>query len=44
MHERFCLTNATLKSTPLDLPIELVREAGFRQIDLGLKDVEAAMA
>jgi 2-keto-myo-inositol isomerase len=44
MLERFCLNAATIKSTPLDLQIELAREAGFRQIGLWLKDVEAAMA
>jgi len=44
MHERFCLNTATIKNTPLDLQIELAREAGFRQIGLWLKDVEAAMA
>jgi len=43
MHQRFCLNTATIQSTPLDLQIELAREAGFRQIGLWLKDVEAAM-
>jgi hypothetical protein len=28
MLERFCLNAATIKSTPLDLQIELAREAG----------------
>lgn len=44
MHERFCLNTATVKSTPLDLQIELARSAGFRQIGLWAKDLEAAMA
>jgi 2-keto-myo-inositol isomerase len=44
MHQRFCLNTATIKTTPLDLQIELARKAGFRQIGLWLKDVEAAMA
>ena len=44
MHERFCLNAATIKTTPLDLQIDLARDAGFRQIGLWLKDVEAAMA
>jgi len=44
MHERFCLNAATIKTTPLDQQIDLAREAGFRQIGLWLKDVEAAMA
>ncbi len=44
MHERFCLNTATIKTTPLYIQIELARKAGFRQIGLGLKDVEAAMA
>jgi 2-keto-myo-inositol isomerase len=44
MHERFCLNTATIKNTPLDLQITLAREAGFCQIGLWLKDVEADMA
>ncbi len=44
MNERFCLNTATIKNTPLDLQITLAREAGFRQIGLWMKDVEAAMA
>ena len=44
MHERFCLNAATIKTTPLEQQIELAREAGFHQIGLWLKDVEAAMA
>lgn len=44
MHERFCLNAATIKTTPLDQQIELAREAGFHQIGLWMKDVEAAMA
>jgi 2-keto-myo-inositol isomerase len=43
MHERFCLNTATIKSTPLDLQIDVAREAGFRQIGLWMKDVEAAL-
>ena len=43
MQERFCLNTATIKGTPLDLQVELAREAGFRQIGLWLKDVESAM-
>ena len=43
MNDRFCLNTATIKTTPLDLQIDLAREAGFRQIGLWLKDVEAAM-
>jgi hypothetical protein len=44
MHERFCLNAATIKTTPLEQQIELAREAGFHQVGLWLKDVEAAMA
>lgn len=44
MNGRFCLNTATIKNTPLALQIELTRQAGFRQIGLWLKDVEAAMA
>jgi 2-keto-myo-inositol isomerase len=44
MNDRFCLNAATIKSTPLEQQIELSRAAGFRQIGLWLKDVEAAMA
>jgi len=44
MDERFCLNAATIKTTPLDLQIDLAREAGFCQIGLWLKDVEAAVA
>lgn len=43
MYDRFCLNTATIRNAPLDLQIELAREAGFRQIGLWLKDVEAAM-
>jgi 2-keto-myo-inositol isomerase len=44
MHERFCLNAATIKTTPLEQQIDLARHAGFRQIGLWLKDVEASMA
>jgi 2-keto-myo-inositol isomerase len=44
MQDRFCLNTATIKNTPLGLQIELARQAGFRQIGLWLKDVEAAVA
>jgi 2-keto-myo-inositol isomerase len=44
MHERFCLNAATIKTTPLDLQIDLARDAGFSQIGLWLKDVEDGMA
>ncbi len=44
MHKRFCLNTATIKGTSLDVQIELAREAGFHQIGLWLKDVEASMA
>lgn len=44
MHERFCLNTATIKIAPLETQIALAREAGFRQIGLWLKDVEAATA
>ena len=43
MFERFCLNTATIKTTPLELQIDLARRAGFRQIGLWLKDVEEAM-
>ena len=43
MLERFCLNTATIKNAPLDLQIELARSAGFRQIGLWLKDVEAGV-
>ena len=44
MHERFCLNAATIKSTPLHQQIDLARDAGFHQIGLWQKDVEAAIA
>ena len=44
MHERFCLNAATIKTTPLDLQIDLARESSFRRIGLCLRDVEAALA
>lgn len=44
MQERFCLNTATIKGTSLHLQIQLAREAGFRQIGLWLKDVDAAVA
>ena len=44
MNDRFCLNAATIKTTPLDQQMDLAREAGFRQIGLWLKDVEAALA
>jgi 2-keto-myo-inositol isomerase len=44
MHERFCLNAATIKTTPLDRQIDLAHGAGFRQIGLWQKDVEAAVA
>lgn len=44
MHERFCLNTATIRTTPLERQIELVRDAGFRRIGLWSKDVEAAIA
>jgi len=44
MHERFCLNAATIKTTPLDQQIDLAHAAGFRQIGLWIKDVEAALA
>jgi 2-keto-myo-inositol isomerase len=44
MLARFCLNTATIKSASLDLQIHLAQRAGFGQIGLWLKDVEAAMA
>lgn len=44
MHKRFCLNTATIKSTPLELQIDLAHQEGFRQIGLWLKDVESSMA
>jgi 2-keto-myo-inositol isomerase len=44
MDQRFCLNAATIKTTPLDLQIDLARNAGFHQIGLWLKDVEDATA
>jgi len=44
MLDRFCLNTATVKNAPLDLQIELAREAGFRQIGLWLKDVDSFIA
>jgi 2-keto-myo-inositol isomerase len=43
LQQRFCLNTATIRNAPLELQIELARSAGFRQIGLWLKDVDAAM-
>lgn len=44
MHERWCLNAATVKTSPLDVQIQLACQAGFRQIGLWSTDVEASIS